>query len=246
MRGNLPRKPGKYKTDDVIEIVDDIISRAELVAHYEALGREAEKRRLRAEWREARWKLASRRRLWIEREQWEVRDSGGHDEVVEEREEDGGLSPPLVSSPEDKPAPAAGGGHQLRARVAETAAESLSATARESGDNEWGPTHPPSVPMVIRQHAPPSTIGDLIHYGMGVADHTHSRPTTQTQNYPPLEIQIVSSSRGQAPPTTIQHLLYNFTTEEATPPKPSAPPTIGDFPCAPAEPYSLSFPQLGG
>ena len=90
-----------------------------------------------------------------------------------------------------------------------------------------------------RGQAPPSTIGDLIHYGRGVADQTHFPPTIQTQHN-------VLSSRGQAPPTTIQNILYHLTSDEATPPEPyEATPTIGEFPCAPPQPYTLSYPQLG-
>ena len=69
-------------------LVDDVIIRAELVAHYEALGREAEQRKQRAEWREARWKLASRRREWLENEHWESRETNDVGDGVEERETD--------------------------------------------------------------------------------------------------------------------------------------------------------------
>ena len=107
-------------------------------------------------------------------------------------------------------------------------------------DNEQGSANlPPAVPVVTRGQAPPSTIGDLIHYGRGVADQTHFPPTIQTQHN-------VLSSRGQAPPTTIQNILYHLTSDEATPPEPyEATPTIGEFPCAPPQPYTLSYPQLG-
>ena len=58
------------------------VCRAELVAHYTAVGRDAELRRLRAEWREARLRLASRRRQWLEEEgeRWEREDGKGEGE----------------------------------------------------------------------------------------------------------------------------------------------------------------------
>ena len=111
--------------------------------------------------------------------------------------------------------------------------------------NKQGSTRPTRPQMVIRAHAPPSTIQDIIHHGVGVADHTPR--DIQTPNPPPDSRHLVSS-RGQAPPTTIQHLLYPLRQEEATPPEmsvPKATPTLGEFPSAPPQQYTLSFPQLG-
>ena len=291
----------------------------ELVAHYEALERKAEKRKWRAEWREARWRLAGRRREWMERENWETGETGeegergegsllmaekvtfSDDVVIEEvamvntdsklaaERQDADSSSPLTFVPAenlssdgvvDEPSTSL---PETRSLLPFKSPPSLVEVHNEQGSANL----PPAVPVVTRGQAPPSTIGDLIHYGRGVADQTHFPSTVQTQQnvlssrgqappttiqnllYPPSTIgdlihygggvadqthfsstiqtqQNVLSSRGQAPPTTIQNLLYHLTSDKATPPEPyETTPTIGEFPCAPPQPYTLSYPQLG-
>ena len=219
------------------------------MAHYEALGREAEVRRSRAEWREARWRLAGKRRAWMEGENWDVGDEGERwglgevvkevkkkeGEVAEERrgnDDDEATTAEYVLGVEDKP----------QTNHPETS-HPPPLLADADYHNEQGPP-PPPVPMVTRGQTPPSTIGDLIHYQRGMPNYTPA--TAQTQNF--MTRQNFPLSRKHAPPTTIQNLLYPLTSEkEATPTEAleEARPTIGEFPCPPPQPYTLSFPQLG-
>lgn len=247
-------------------LVDDVIIRAELVAHYEALGREAEQRKQRAEWREARWRLASQRREWLENEHWESRetdDVGGGAEERETNDVGGGAEGEVeligdevvkdveeskVTENEVSGAPLAFDVAAALSTVAvdEPHVSPSPATPQPLAEdkhhhNEQGSTHTPIVPMVRRAQAPPSTIGDLIHYDGGVANH---QPINQL--WLPSTQQHALSSRGQAPPTTIQNLLYPLTSDKSSPTEPAkATAIIGEFPCAPSQSYILSYPQLG-
>lgn len=124
--------------------------RAELVAHYDALGRDANLRRLRAKWREARLGLASKRRRWLEEEEerWREEEITAAAEIAMESHSS------LLSPPPLPEGTGAGSDHHSQG-------ESTS----------WSPgppvTPPPHLSGVAptQDHSPPTDAEHLIHYG---------------------------------------------------------------------------------
>ena len=232
--------------------------RAELVAHYAALGRDAELRRHRAEWREARLRLAGKRRQWLEeegekwgREEGERGEGGKREGEGREREkirptEYDAVGPPNTkekkgvptdlhhtcppSSPTDAPSPPPIS--PTDRGLSPPLTDGLS-PLQPSTDLPLSPTDrgPPPLPLSPTDRGPPPL------------------PLSSTDCGP---VYHAPSLRGRAPHTTIQHLLYPMTSaNDATldghsthdPPEPPDPTVT--IHSAPSLPYTLAFPQLG-
>ena len=222
-----------------------MLYRAELVAHYAALSRNAEQRRERAEWREARWRLAVRRQEWWEgegerwekvaekeRERWERvaekerewESEGGEREreKTEEKTEEEVVAashrPPFPSSPRQPP-PAPDSGEATNEAPASLVPATPSQLATPS--HPATPTHDYLQP--IRGHAPPTTIQYLLHPGVGGADSTGSHTPSGSDGVAPPSTDQQSAHTlrkpvSHAPPTTIQNLLYPVTSADETTP----------------------------
>ena len=183
-----------------------MLCRAELVAHYAALSHNAEQRRERAEWREARWRLAVRRQEWWEgeRERWErvaekERERERERESERERERTEGKTEEEVLAASHRSTVS-----QLPSPLSSPLSPPLSSSPRQPPPLSPPPRQPPpapdsgeatneppasSVPATPSQPATPTPLA------------TPSHPATPTHDY-------LKPIRGHAPPTTIQYLLH--------------------------------------
>ena len=221
--------------------------RAELVAHYQALGQQADLRRVRAEWREARLALTSKRQQWLEGEgeRWEKKEEKQEkqeeaekkeeEEEEEEAKEERGVQNSTFErggredgmSVEHSPSPGEGGQLASPSAPATPSEDTLLETEQQQQQQSSVPALPrePSVP------APQASSGDAsssaVVSGASSASLPHARSTRghappatiQDLIHPPADgapVPHVQSSRGHTPPSTIQHLLYPLTSDLPT------------------------------
>lgn len=190
--------------------------RAELVAHYEALGRDANLRRLRAEWREARLRLTTKRRQWLEEEgeRWREEELTAAADIAIE-------SHSSLSSPPPPPCNGIGLGSDHHSQGESTSG---------SPAPPWlAPETPPSPPhlsgvALAQDHTPSTATEHLIHYGEsgsgdggdgggdssdggdggdGSGDSGDGGDGSGDGGVPPPPI-----TRGVPPPSTVQDLLH--------------------------------------
>ena len=188
--------------------------RAELVAHYQVLGQQADLRRVRAEWREARLALTSKRQQWLEGEgeRWEKKEEEEEEEEEEaeekeeaeeeeeEAKEERGVQNSTFErgrreegmSVENSPSPGEGGQLASLSAPATPSEDTLLETEQQ---REQQQSSVPALPREPSVPAPQASSGDASSSAVVSGASSASLPHTR-------------STRGHAPPATIQDLIY--------------------------------------
>ena len=214
---------------------------------------------MRAEWREARWGLADKRREWIERQNdWTVDEKWRRNElennhVDNELRENLINNSELVNDEEEMEEVVEDEGEvEVEEVMVEEEVEKVKEKSMLKGHNvseTAGVVKEKKGTVVVDNHGMTSDIWQSMKYpppGVVMVTRGHTPPSTMADIiHNQHTVTATQSSRGHPPPSTIQHLLHPFVSREATPPSNVAPPTFGrEFPCAPSKQYTLSMPQL--
>ena len=197
--------------------------RGELIAHYESLSHEAERRRQRAEWRVTRLRLAGRRQQWIEEHNDEtlsviIYEPTTDVETVEEKTSEVTISEDTISEETTQVVSEATQQQQQQQTIPAIQQQQQTIPATQQQQQQQHTEEIPIEEQVIEQQQQQQCTEEIATQEKVEQQQQHSDITSllmansTTTNDPvmqPTELDIVThTSRGLPPPSTIQHLIY--------------------------------------
>lgn len=191
--------------------------RGELIAHYESLSHEAERRRQRAEWRVTRLRLAGRRQQWIEEHNDEtlsviIYEPTTDVETVEEK-----TSEVTISEETTQVVSEATQQQQQQQTIPAIQQQQQTIPATQQQQQQQHTEEIPIEEQVIEQQQQQQCTEEIATQEKVEQQQQHSditlllmaNSTTSDPVIQPTELDIVThTSRGLPPPSTIQHLIY--------------------------------------